>query len=175
VQKPVTHVSDSRQADVVNPANKGGQTGGTLAAIRTTPRVKQADITSARGFSDADNPDPEVPPPEKLAATGASNRRETDVAAPPPVVTQRKDPDIVRLEQPQLSDAALQSRADEQVIVTVQISQEGKPLQARIVKSSNPLFNDAVIEAVMGSVYSPGVGSSGPITTWMTIPFKFRQ
>jgi TonB family protein len=170
VQETATHVSNSFQADVVNPANKGVQPAVTPA----TPRAKHADIISTRGFSDAGNPDPEVPPPTKLAGIDAS-RRKTEVAAPPPVVTQRKDPEIVRLEQPRLSDAALQSRTDEQVIVTVQLSPEGKPLQASIVKSSNSLFNDAVIEAVMGSVYSPGIGSSGPITTWMTIPFKFKQ
>jgi len=84
-------------------------------------------------------------------------------------------PQVKKIEQPRFPDAARQLGINGEVIVRVQISTEGKPLQAKIVKSSNVVFNDPVIEVVMKGEYLPGTMSSGPVTTWITIPFRFSR
>jgi TonB family protein len=86
-----------------------------------------------------------------------------------------KEPQILRLEHPQLSDIALKNGMEGEVTVQVQIDPQGNPLQARILKSTNDFFDQAVMDAVMQSKYSPGMMSTGPVTTWITIPFKFRK
>ena len=99
-----------------------------------------------------------------------------EVTAPlPAFVAVQKDPQIIRLEKPKIPDRAFINGKSGQVVVRVQIGPDGKPLQAKIAKSSNPLLNDAVIEAVMKSQYSPGMMSSGPVTTWVSIPFNIKK
>ena len=90
-------------------------------------------------------------------------------------VAVRKDPQILKLEKPLIPERAFTTNKSAQVVVHVQIGPDGKPLQAKIVKSSNPLVNNSIIEAVMKSEYSPGVMSSGPVTTWVSIPFNIRK
>jgi protein TonB len=62
-----------------------------------------------------------------------------------------------------------------EVKLRVQISPEGKPIQVRIVDSTNPQFNEAAIEAVMKSEFSPGMMPTGPVTSWITIPIHFKR
>ncbi|MBM2841165.1 MAG: TonB family protein [Bacteroidetes bacterium] len=90
-------------------------------------------------------------------------------------VVVQKDPQILRLEKPLISERAFMTNKSAQVVVRVQIGPDGKPLQAKIVKSTNPLVNNSIIKAVMKSEYSPGVMSSGPVTTWVSIPFNIRK
>jgi TonB family protein len=90
-----------------------------------------------------------------------------------PLATVRP-PEIVRLVKPSLADIALKSEIEEEVSVMVEIGADGQPLQAKILQSSNALYNHAVIDAVMKSEYSPGQSHAGPITMWMTIPFHFK-
>lgn len=91
------------------------------------------------------------------------------------IVYEERLPQVKKIEQPRFPDAARQLGINGEVIVRVQISTEGKPLQAKIVRSSNVVFNDPVIEAVMKGEYIAGTMSSGPVTTWITIPFRFSR
>ena len=91
-----------------------------------------------------------------------------------PTFTERK-PEIVRLTKPGFPEAARSAAMEGEVLVKVLIDTEGKPLKAKIVTSTNDIFNDAVIDAVMNSQYSPGVMPSGPVATWLTIPFVFKR
>jgi len=85
-----------------------------------------------------------------------------------------RPPEIIRLEKPSFTDIPLKSEIEEEVSVMVEIGVDGQPLQAKIVESTNPLYNHAVIDAVMRSTYRPGQSQAGPITMWMTIPFQFK-
>lgn len=98
------------------------------------------------------------------------------VAEPPTTIkmTERKA-EIIRLVNPQFPESAQRAGIQGEVLVRVQIGPEGKPVQAKIVRSTSAVFNDAVIDAVMRSEYSPGVMSSGPVTSWITLPFTFKM
>jgi TonB family protein len=91
--------------------------------------------------------------------------------ADPPRVA--KPAEVVRLQKPVLSAIAEKMGAQGEVIVRVEIGDDGKPLSASIVRSSSTLLNDAVIDAVMNSEYKAGISASGESSTWLTIPFKF--
>jgi len=61
------------------------------------------------------------------------------------------------------------------VTVEVTIDAQGKPIQARIVKSASDVFNEAAVEAVMKYTFKPAMMSTGPVTTKIMIPIDFRM
>jgi len=88
---------------------------------------------------------------------------------------QERLPSIIRLQSVEFPASAAKKGQEGKVMVRVQISEKGKPLQAKILSSTNPVFDDAVVTAVMKSEYSPGMMPSGPVTSWVTIPFNFKK
>ena len=109
--------------------------------------------------------------PAPLAAATASN------SSPQPsqqFIAVEKDPKILNLQRPKVPDAAARAGLSGKVIVKVQIDAQGKPTQAAVVSSTNHIFDEAAIDAVMNSTYEPGVMSGGPVASWMAIPFVFR-
>jgi len=86
-----------------------------------------------------------------------------------------KIPQITRLETPVYPDSALQVGLSGQVIVRVQIDSQGKPLQAKVHKSSHQIFEVPALDAALKSQYAPGLSSTGPVTAWISVPFLFRK
>jgi len=85
-----------------------------------------------------------------------------------------RNPQIVRLEQPVFPPEALAASGSADVIIMVQIDQDGKPVKSLIAKSSNDALNPAITAAAMNSVYRAGSTVKGPATKWITIPFQVK-
>ena len=160
---------------------------------KATPRVETASssrpqekITEKRAVTDLKDiaSNSIVPSPVKEVKPAPLSKIEVVNSAPasppesrstlPTTFTERK-PEVVRLTKPQFPEAARSTSLEGEVLVKVLIDPQGKPVQAKIVKSTNDVFNEAVIDAVMSSQYSPGVMPSGPVSTWLTIPFTFKR
>jgi hypothetical protein len=90
-----------------------------------------------------------------------------------PAFTER-NPQIVRLEQPVFPPEILAASDQGEVIIMVQIDQNGTPVKSLIAKSSNEALNPAVTAAAMNSVYRAGTTAKGPATKWITIPFRVK-
>ncbi len=62
------------------------------------------------------------------------------------------------------------------VILRVVVGKDGKPVQGRIrvLDSSNELFNQAAIDAVMKSSFTPAIQNKQPIEVPVTVPIVFR-
>lgn len=119
-----------------------------------------------------------LPKIEPSATTPAGQPAEEPVQAPAsspaPFTEVMKEPQVVRLEKPRLDGAAMAGGTSGEVVVRVQIDIDGKPLAAKIVRSTNVRLNDAVVDAVMRSTYLPGQMASGPVRSWIAIPFRFK-
>ena len=50
-----------------------------------------------------------------------------------------------------------------------------KPVQSVTLKSTNDLLIQPVIDAVMSSQYAPAEMTTGPVASWLTIPFRFAS
>lgn len=111
-------------------------------------------------------------PSQQMAPAPAA--KQPEAPASQPFVAVEKEPKIVKLERPTLPDVALRSGLTGKVVVKVQIDAQGKPTQATILTSTNHIFDECVIKAVMSSTYQPGMMSTGPVATWMSIPFVFK-
>ena len=111
-----------------------------------------------------------IPPPQPVAHPTEPPRPST-----PAFVPVEKDPQIVKLEKPEFPSFVWKMGIEGQVVVRVLIDINGKPLDSQILKSTNPIFEQSVIDAVMKSQFAPARMGQGPVAAWLTIPFKFKQ
>jgi len=59
------------------------------------------------------------------------------------------------------------------VWVKIWVDKEGKPRKALVLKSTAELFNQAAVDAAMKWVFTPALMRNGPVSVWVSIPFKF--
>jgi TonB family protein len=123
-----------------------------------------------------------VPPPMAAIHKEAPPAGAPGVPEPAPAETEtpaflpaQKEPQIVKLEQPVIPNLIWMTGAVEQVIVKVLIDATGKPIDTQILKSTKTVLEKPVIEAVMKSKFQPAQSATGPVKTWLTIPFKFKS
>jgi len=60
------------------------------------------------------------------------------------------------------------------VIIRVLVGKDGKVKQAKIQQSESSMLDQAAIDAVKKSVFTPAIQNGQPITCWVSIPIKFR-
>jgi len=137
--------------------------GGDLKAQESIPR---ADQTSAGNEETNVTKIPPVLP--QIRNTGADQLT-------PSYVENQELPQLKRFVMPQYPELALRTGAEGEVKVRVQVGPSGKPLQAKILESTNPVFNEAAISAMLSAEFEPGKMPSGPVTSWVTVPLTFRR
>ncbi len=94
---------------------------------------------------------------------------------PEPFIAVEKDPQLVKLQSPEIPDVAWGASSDAQIILRVLIDADGKPVKAKVLKGDNPLIQTAAVNAVMKSTFTPGVMGKAPVTAWLTLPLKFHR
>jgi protein TonB len=60
------------------------------------------------------------------------------------------------------------------VWVKIWVDKEGNPKKAQVLKSDAELFNQPAIDAAMRWKFTPAIMNNGPVSVWVSIPFKFR-
>jgi TonB family protein len=129
-----------------------------------TPAVKNDAGSTLQATTTA----PSLQPP-------AAEQKPPDTVVPMPFVAVEKEARIIKLERPKFSSVSYQRGIEGQVVVQVRIDATGKPLQTVTLKSTNDLLVQPVIDAVMASEFAPAEMSTGPVASWLTIPFKFAR
>jgi len=97
-----------------------------------------------------------------------------DDAAPPDFVPYEKEPTVVKKIEPKYPDLALRAGLEGNVFVKVWVDKEGKVRKVVLLKSDAPIFEDAAIAAAKQWVFTPAVMQKGPVSVWVSIPFRFR-
>ena len=95
--------------------------------------------------------------------------------APMPFVAIESQPELIRREAAVYPEIAKKMGLQGRVTVEVTIDAQGKPIQARVVKSASDVFNESAIEAVMKYTFKPAMMSTGPVTAKIMIPIDFRM
>jgi TonB family protein len=139
-------------------SDKRGSGGKEASQRKSSPSSREKEPAPDQSASRA--PSGSSPPPG-LSASGAGNITE--------------EARILRLQRPKFRDGSFAAGLDGQVVVQVEIDQEGHARQTRILRSTNDLLNAAVIDAVNSSEFSPRRVSGNAVNSWMTIPYTFRQ
>ncbi len=86
-------------------------------------------------------------------------------------------PSFVKQKKPRYPDVARRAGIEGRVIVSVLISENGRPMKAQVVKripSDQTVFDKSAIECVMNSSYSPGIQNGTPVKVWLTVPIRFE-
>jgi TonB family protein len=100
---------------------------------------------------------------------------EPPLTSTPAFIPVERDPQIVKLEKPEFPVFVWNMGIEGRVVVRVLIDPNGKPLDSQILKSTNTVFEQPVIDAVMKSQFTPAQMGQGPVAAWLTIPFKFSK
>ncbi len=103
-----------------------------------------------------------------------AERDDKDEPDPDVFVALEKEPHFVNQVKPVYPEIARKAGLEGRVVVRVLIDKDGKPKKVQVLKSSGiESFEEAAVEAVMQSSYSPAIQNGRPVKCWMTIPIKF--
>jgi len=97
-----------------------------------------------------------------------------DDGPPPDFVPFEKEPVPVKKVEPKYPELALRAGLEGNVFVKVWVDKEGKVRKAVVIKSDATIFEEAAQEAAMQWVFTPAVMQKGPVSVWVSIPFRFK-
>ncbi len=141
----------------------------------------------------------EAPPPPKPqvsiqvteSGAGAEESEEVDIApttvfseleAPPPPSTDTTvyeyhvvevKPQVKKAVKPKYPELARKAGIEGKVFVLAVVGPDGKVRSATVIRSDNPIFNDAAIEAVMQFEFSPAYQQDRPVACKVMVPITF--
>ncbi len=176
-QNPAVPTVTSTPAEVFQPAQEP-RVDAPVRAVEPGNQQQTANQQQAKDNEEIQNTTPSKPAPAAMAPkkkeTVAARVLEKPIVAVEPAkpVFTESDPRILHLQQPIFPPETIGLKAGGEVIVMVQIDPEGKPIKTLVAKTTNPVFNASIVTAVMNSTYRPGTTPDGPVTKWITIPFK---
>lgn len=75
---------------------------------------------------------------------------------------------------PKYPDIARRAGVEGTVFIKMWVTKEGKVKQAEIVKSTSNIFDQNAIDAALLWKFTPAIMNNGPVSVWVTVPFKFR-
>jgi len=138
-----------------------------------TPSTSQPVRTQAQPVQQVSS-QPVVTTPTTQPAQQQTKAAES-TPAPMPFVAIESQPELLRREPAVYPEIAKKMGLQGRVTVEVTIDAQGKPIQAKVVKSASDIFNEAAIEAVMKYSFKPAMMSTGPVTAKIMIPIDFRM
>jgi len=97
-----------------------------------------------------------------------------DDAPPADFVAVEKEPVVVKKVEPKYPELAMRAGLEGKVWVKIWVDKEGKPKKAVVQKSDAEIFNQPATEAAMQWVFTPAMMKNGPVSVWVSIPFRFK-
>jgi TonB family protein len=84
-----------------------------------------------------------------------------------------KEPVVITRVDPEYPGLAIRAAMEGKVIVSALVDENGTVVDARILKSSDKIFEGYALEAARLWTFAPGVSKGKPVPVWVTIPFQF--
>jgi protein TonB len=97
-----------------------------------------------------------------------------DDAPPADFVAVEKEPVVVKKVEPKYPELAMRAGLEGKVWVKIWVDKEGKAKQVVVLKSDAEIFNEPAVEAAKQFVFTPAYMNNGPVSVWVSVPFKFR-
>jgi protein TonB len=99
----------------------------------------------------------------------------SDEDAPPAdFVPVEKEPVVVKKVEPRYPELAMRAGLEGKVWVKIWVDKEGKPKQVVVLKSDAEIFNEPAIDAAKQFLFTPAYMNNGPVSVWVSIPFRFK-
>jgi periplasmic protein TonB len=83
-----------------------------------------------------------------------------------------KTPIVSHLKYPAV---AIEKKLEGKVVVSAYIDSLGQVAETKIESSTEPVFNDAAIDAVKATEFEPAVFNGYKVAKWLTIPINFAK
>jgi protein TonB len=93
---------------------------------------------------------------------------------PADFVPVEKTPVPVKTVKPEYPEIAKRAGVEGTVWVKIWVDKEGKPRKAVVLKSDAEIFNEPATQAAMQFLFTPAMMNNGPVSVWVTIPFRFN-
>jgi protein TonB len=71
-------------------------------------------------------------------------------------------------------EIARRNGVEGKVTIQVYIDRRGKPVRTKVAQSDNRILEQAAIDAILGTTFTPAIQNGNPIGVWMTIPVDFQ-
>lgn len=97
-----------------------------------------------------------------------------DDAPPADFVAVEKEPVVVKKVEPKYPELAMRAGLEGKVWVKIWVDKEGRSKQVVLLKSDAEIFNEPAIEAAKQFVFTPAYMNNGPVSVWVSVPFKFK-
>jgi protein TonB len=97
-----------------------------------------------------------------------------DDAPPADFVAVEKEPVVVKKVEPKYPELAMRAGLEGKVWVKIWVDKEGKAKQVIVLKSDAEIFNEPAVEAAKQFVFTPAYMNNGPVSVWVSVPFKFK-
>ncbi|MBX2992962.1 MAG: TonB family protein [Bacteroidetes bacterium] len=86
-----------------------------------------------------------------------------------------KPAEVIRIDKPAYPDYARAYKMEGEVVVEVQVGEDGKATQINLVKEDHPVFNNAAITAAANADYAPATMQDKAVKSRVKIPFTFKN
>lgn len=129
------------------------------------------------------------PPPQKMEGWFMSEFADTSGVPPPPPPPPLKDSDsLVAFQTPpevvggfgaiakaiKYPESARKAGVTGTVFVNVQIDEQGKVLEAKILESLTAECDQAALDALKAVSWKPAIKDKKPVKTWIAVPVRFK-
>jgi len=145
-------------------------------AIPIPAAVPLMDSSSTIPF--AGQPGDEPGPVDGVPSGGYDNGQtggwSNDDVEPPPFQPVEKPPELVKRVEPTYPPNAVRAEIQGTVVLIVWVDREGKVRKAVVLKTDAEILNAAAIEAAKQWIFTPAIMQHGPVSVWVSIPFRFK-
>jgi periplasmic protein TonB len=116
-----------------------------------------------------------APVTEGIGTEGVAIEQDITIEGPPAdFVPVEKEPIVVKKVEPKYPEPAMRAGLEGKVWVKIWVDKEGKAKQVVILKSDAEIFNEPAVEAAKQFVFTPAYMNNGPVSVWVSVPFKFK-
>ena len=99
-----------------------------------------------------------------------------DDGPPPDFVPVEKQPAPIpgNCPSPMYPEIARRAGVEGTVWIKIWVDKNGHAKKAQVIKSDAELFNEEAIKAALKWKFTPAIMNNGPVSVWVSIPFKFK-
>jgi TonB family protein len=145
---------------------------GTFVPVPDSKLALDTTVSPNDGYKGGDPTlEPGSPGPDE-PGTGWGEGPENE--PPDPFVPYEKAPEAVKQVQPKYPDLATRAGLEGTVWVKIWVDKAGKPKKAVVIKSEAEIFDQPATEAAMQWIFTPALMKNGPVSVWVSVPFRFK-
>jgi TonB family protein len=135
-------------------------------------RVKPNETTSlqAKMVEIYKPPPPEEPKPVKVVEPTVTPGMLVQLGQPGVV-----PPKSIKKIAAKYPDAAKQRRLEGVVVLSILVSETGKVIEVKVVKSANAILDEAAVQAVQQWSYQPATKNGVPVKVWVPVSMSFQR